>query len=701
MGDRRYKSKLFNFIWLQSMQLKDLWQQKARQAKVSATWGLQVSMYPLYLLFQTTRLAGRTLRQADTQGQRWLRATLEPEQDSRLGAVDRPIQRLMEAIQLTVIPPDPTPPSTQLAVGVNPSPQLMVSVRQLAPQSPNLRVRAQRWALGWLQRAQSALPRPQRQHPAVGITLQGVACDLGHRHPLLIAVGNEALDVLTLDQQQQLQQLIVWEVAHYHRQRRLVQQLPALNPWSHHRLPVRPPRSQMSPPIKVFRKLMAWVQTGPVATTINLFQETHILPPSPRLPDTPWAPLPVELPADLGITLNQLSPKLTPDAMELMDRAIANFESSSWTAIGPTAIELSTWVEQRLQSASIEPPGNPSDSISTRPIQPTALIGNPDHSTLNPALNAMLAIPSTLRTALSTLLGSATGPLREQTVATSSPAVAASMAIPSTTVASPHAEDSTIAVPVPTATTSKPEPNHPARQCNSPLTALSVSPSIDPFSASIQVQERGSVPPASSRTTHDADPSSVKPPPKSQQNLNPVPRIFKGLRDAIVPLLKTVSLSAAPTVPISAPSPQPETAPAAKTNGSHPLTTVSPYPLTQQPQLPTTPVDRSQPQPHPEIIEVVANNSPTPRPDKIQTVNITLTSEQSQPIASHEPPPIAPEKPDEIDVNAVFVAYEQHPLEQLLHWLDQATSWLETRLIHIVQTWWPRIKSVIHQLVSR
>ena len=324
MGDRRYKSNLFNFFWRQSLQLQDLWQKKARQAKVSSIWGLQAGLYPLYLLFQTSRLAGRTLRQADTQGQRWLRAVVEPEQDSRLGEVDRPIQRVLRAIQLIVIPPEPPLPSTQFAPGVNPGPQLRVSIQALPAQPPTLNARAQRWAIGWWHRAQAILPRPRPQLNAHGVALQGVACDLSHRYPILVAAGNEVLDVLTANQQTQIQQLMAWEVAHYHRQRRLVQQLPQLNPWHHRQLPTPTVRPQMWSPIQGFHQLMAWIQTGPIATTVNLFAETHRLPPTPLLPGEPWAPLPVALPADLGKTLNQLSPKLTPEAIALVDTAIAS-----------------------------------------------------------------------------------------------------------------------------------------------------------------------------------------------------------------------------------------------------------------------------------------------------------------------------------------------------------------------------------------
>jgi hypothetical protein len=64
-----YQSKLFNFLNRQSQRWQDRLGTAARHLKVTAEWGIQVMLYPIYLLVQAGRMAGKELEQAVTHAQ--------------------------------------------------------------------------------------------------------------------------------------------------------------------------------------------------------------------------------------------------------------------------------------------------------------------------------------------------------------------------------------------------------------------------------------------------------------------------------------------------------------------------------------------------------------------------------------------------------------------------------------------------------
>ncbi|EKQ68943.1 hypothetical protein OsccyDRAFT_3497 [Leptolyngbyaceae cyanobacterium JSC-12] len=120
----------------------------------------------------------------------------------------------------------------------------------------------------------------QPQLPALPVHIRGVASLLSTQTLVLVTNQNESLDILTPQQQHLLHQRIAWEVAHYLRYLRSRNSQSGL-------APLRPPspRSLILPPVRAFQWLMAWMQSGTVAVSINLFQEatwdTCPLPSSP------------------------------------------------------------------------------------------------------------------------------------------------------------------------------------------------------------------------------------------------------------------------------------------------------------------------------------------------------------------------------------------------------------------------------------
>jgi hypothetical protein len=110
--------------------------------------------------------------------------------------------------------------------------------------------------------------------------IRGVASWLDTRSLVLVTNRNQVLDVLTPEQQTRLRQRIIWEVAHVARYRKLRAEtrlaVTCLNP--------EKTRPYLLPPVRWFYRLMAWIQTSPLAIATNLFQEADLPAPTNGLP---------------------------------------------------------------------------------------------------------------------------------------------------------------------------------------------------------------------------------------------------------------------------------------------------------------------------------------------------------------------------------------------------------------------------------
>lgn len=391
-AERRYQSRLFNLILQQSRELTEQWQRNLRQAKVTTLWGMQLGLYPIYLLFQVSRFTQQALRQGDVQGQRLLKAVMDPSQDSLASDAEGPIRNVLAAIQIDTLDPELSKEETEDEFATEP--QFSIQIEGLSHRRPTIRVRYQKWIQRWAERN----PLHNQATRWLGITsepevkIQGIACDLQSTHLSLVTPDNEAIDVLTSAQQRELHKLMVWELANYQRQQRLNRDFNRLTKTNFRQLPMPKTRSQMLPPVRAFRKAMGWMQTGPMAAKVNLFQEALALPG-----DEVSYPLRLALPQGLAATLDQLTPKLTQDAIEMLDSAIASWETVSWDVMGPTATDLSDYVVQhwKQQQAQLQP------SLSILSQDPNLGGQAPE----NPVRYAATWIPSTLRSAMAALLG--------------------------------------------------------------------------------------------------------------------------------------------------------------------------------------------------------------------------------------------------------------------------------------------------------
>ena len=227
----RYRSKLLNFCSRQTRRLIDNSDRALRHIRVGASWGAQILLYPAYVIFQTARLATKQLQQAVQ------RTTDSAAQ--QLPAADTPIQRVLET-----------------AVALSPSGDLMAQEITIS-ENFHPEIAAKSYA-------------EIDQKPAI----QGLATILETGTLVLVTTQNEILDILTEQQRQIIYKKISLEVSDYLHHRILAQ---TANANIIHQLPPLEDRPHLFPPIRLFRQVMAWVQTGRIATLANIFQEEKII----------------------------------------------------------------------------------------------------------------------------------------------------------------------------------------------------------------------------------------------------------------------------------------------------------------------------------------------------------------------------------------------------------------------------------------
>ncbi|NEO43957.1 MAG: hypothetical protein F6K55_07390 [Moorea sp. SIO4A3] len=274
-----YRSRLFNFINRQSQRFADQVQRTMRHLKVAGVWGAQILLYPVYLLVQASLSAGRQISSSVKAGFPQLRTFSHTQPQETPPEADTAIKRVLQELNLSKFTLDAgldnLKPSNGQPVSLNNGQPILLEQQRLTSlnnQEPvNLYngkgISRGEWANG-------------NQTPVQGwtngyILIQGVSCLLDNRGLVLVTVENQILDILTPQQQQKLISRISWELADLLRKWRLAHSLygkkasPSLATLDH------PP---IFPPIRLFWRLMAWVQTSPVAIAINLFGESRIIP---------------------------------------------------------------------------------------------------------------------------------------------------------------------------------------------------------------------------------------------------------------------------------------------------------------------------------------------------------------------------------------------------------------------------------------
>lgn len=307
-----YQSKVLSSVIRETRRWVDQVSTALRHIKVNAAWAAQILVYPVYVAFQTVRLVGAKIQQAVGLGLPELKAIAQtpptpiPLKPSSLTA-DTSIQQALLTVQAFSLPEDLSiqVEPTDLAESVSEEPSVPL------PTFPSIG----RWAVAhlrsWVGNLRGSV-QPQDStgtltHSATGaaslataggslaqsakglnqakVIVRGIASLVEHKALVLVTAQNQILDILTIEQQLKLRQRIAWETAHYGRYMNLRQAV---------RQAVMPPTAEnphVLLPVRLFKRLMGWVQSSPIAIAANLFQEAALLPPAetPVIPVLPTA----------------------------------------------------------------------------------------------------------------------------------------------------------------------------------------------------------------------------------------------------------------------------------------------------------------------------------------------------------------------------------------------------------------------------
>ena len=334
----RYQSRLFNFFSRQSRELVDKCDRALRHAKVATVWGAQILLYPLYAMFQATRLVGRQIQTTIETGQPSLNAAHGTTSDTNaepLSKADQIVHNVLQAVETLALPEVVAVPALAASGSLAIAEQSEVT----APSNPSLISRFIKTAVA----GQPSTGKVAGGEPSA-IAVQGVATALETRTLVLVTLQNQILDILTPEQQRQLYQRIVWEVSHYQRYLHIL-----ARQRSHAPLHLPSDNPKVLPPIRLVRQIMAWVQTGPVAIALDWFQESTVVA---RLSSNSVTNSAVNSEEPYFTSHSTLAAGILPippipyEALAPLDRAIAQIEARS---LPPILTELPTALVQRGQ----------------------------------------------------------------------------------------------------------------------------------------------------------------------------------------------------------------------------------------------------------------------------------------------------------------------------------------------------------------
>ncbi|MEH1765450.1 MAG: hypothetical protein V7K76_09010 [Nostoc sp.] len=211
----RYQSKLFNFVHQQSRRVTQQWEHTYRHLQVATKWGVEVLLYPVYLLFQSSESSGKTLHTKEPQTRLKLQPYDTDCQPETPPHADSPIQNVLEAVyylssdEAASTPVKTSEPFKPLAfLGIFRSKFVDNHSTNNANliQASNI-TENQAGSINPLQ-----LENSLQQHLPI---VRGIATNLMNRNLVLVTADNEILDILTSQQQAKLEDRIINEVAKY------------------------------------------------------------------------------------------------------------------------------------------------------------------------------------------------------------------------------------------------------------------------------------------------------------------------------------------------------------------------------------------------------------------------------------------------------------------------------------------------------
>ncbi|MEH2069525.1 MAG: hypothetical protein V7K47_15410 [Nostoc sp.] len=214
-----YQSRLFNFVRHQSRRLTHQWEHTFRHLQVATKWGVELLLYPVYLLFRSSESDSKTLHSQEAQSRLQLPSN-DTEQPETYLNVDTPIEHVLETVYYLSSPEAmstgytyATPEKT--SEFFNPLSFLRVfwqkPISKNSTNNTNI-IHSSTITDNFAAIESSQPENALKQHLAV---IQGIATNLLNRNLVLVTTKNEILDILTPEQQAKLEDRIITEVSDY------------------------------------------------------------------------------------------------------------------------------------------------------------------------------------------------------------------------------------------------------------------------------------------------------------------------------------------------------------------------------------------------------------------------------------------------------------------------------------------------------
>ncbi|MBN4002183.1 hypothetical protein [Nostoc sp. LPT] len=214
----RYQSRLFNFVHQQSRRVTQQWEHTFRHLQVATKWGVEVLLYPVYLLFQSSESSGKTLHTKEPQTRLKLQPNDTDFQPETLPNADSPIQNVLEAVNY-LSSDEPVSTLRKASEHFNPLALLGVFRLKFVENNSNLTQSSNITDNQAVSLNPSQLENALQQRLPI---VRGIATNLMGRNLVLVTADNEIIDTLTPEQQAKLEDQIINEVANYWQSWRLI-----------------------------------------------------------------------------------------------------------------------------------------------------------------------------------------------------------------------------------------------------------------------------------------------------------------------------------------------------------------------------------------------------------------------------------------------------------------------------------------------
>lgn len=316
-SDRPYKSRVLNFVNRQLMRFGDRAQTSLRQLKTATVWGVQLIAYPFYLLVQTSTIVGK-------QFQSKVVKLLVSAENAQTSVGSQPTTVVLSSLhpwlkttpyELLSLPRTRSTFWEKLSFFRKKKSQPKFSPSDSPSPRLGLMTPLTRFSLNPMRKKAKTNPQDY--------LIQGLATHLETGKLVLVTMNNQAIDLFSETQHEQLQQRIKVVLECYEQMQQ---------PWWW-RLASQGNRGRFHP-LHWLSKLMIWVQTSALAKRLNWFQESQLSFPNN---EDHFSPKP-------------LPPK--PNLLQKLDRALSTWET---TQLNPFLNKVKNWQQELEQTEPNHP----------------------------------------------------------------------------------------------------------------------------------------------------------------------------------------------------------------------------------------------------------------------------------------------------------------------------------------------------------